>query len=122
MVLTQAFDQIEPQPHPHRAPDVFCHLRMLGRQGEAGLVGPLHDVLEVAEVDVHGTNVDAMVHHVPNDLGRGIEAHGLTVEQRRCEHIWVVAFDPAGHVNQQGKRGRVALWEPGAACRCASSP
>ncbi len=48
---------------------------------------------------------------IADDLGGGVEAHGLGIEQGGAEDIRVVAFQPAGGVGDQGEGGRVAFGE-----------
>ena len=50
-----------------------------------------------------------MVARIAYQLGRGIEAHGLTVEQRSAERFGIMLFDPGGDIDQQGEACRMAL-------------
>ena len=48
---------------------------------------------------------------ITHNLGGGIKPHRLGIEQGRAEHIRIVAFDPAGHVDQMRETGGVAFGE-----------
>ena len=48
---------------------------------------------------------------VADDLGRGVEAHRLGVEERGAEDVRVVALDPGRGVDEEGEARRVALRE-----------
>ncbi len=48
-----------------------------------------------------------MVARVADDLRRGVEAHGLAVEQRRGEDVGMDAFDPSGDVDQEREARRM---------------
>src|SRR3546814_18117155 len=41
-----------------------------------------------------------MLPRIAHDLGRGIETHGLRIEERAGEHGRLVAFDPGRHIDQ----------------------
>ncbi|MET3926372.1 hypothetical protein ABIE28_002481 [Devosia sp. 2618] len=104
MLDAQPLHEVETEAYAHGAPDVLFHFGMLGRQGQAGLVGSLHHVFEVAQVDIHRPDVDTVVHGVTDDLAGRIKAHGLAVQQRGGENVRVTAFDPAADIDQQRER------------------
>src|SRR4051812_38822876 len=64
-----------------------------------------------AEVHVRRADLDAVLFRVSDDLGRGVEAHRLAVQQRRGEGGGVVPLEPRRDVDQQGEGRRVALGE-----------
>src|SRR5262245_24490162 len=50
-----------------------------------------------------------MLLRITHDLRRSVETHRLTVEQRRREHIGIVAFEPGGGINNVGEARGMAL-------------
>ena len=62
-------------------------------------------------VDVDLAHLDAVVDRVAHELGRGVEAHRLGVEDGGAEHVGVVALEPGRDVDQEREAGGVALGE-----------
>ncbi len=62
-------------------------------------------------VDADRPHLDPVLAGVPHDLGRGVEAHRLGVEQGGAEDIGMPAFEPGGGVGDQGERRRMAFRE-----------
>ena len=81
-----------------------------GHQRPAALAR-LQRAVPVAVVDVDLADLDAVVDRVAHELGRGVEAHGLGVEDGGAEHVGVVALEPGRDVDQQREAGGVALGE-----------
>ena len=79
-------------------------------RGVAG-VDVLEDVQPVGAVDVDLEHLDAMLLGVANDLGRGVKAHRLAVEEGAGEDVGVVALQPARDVDEKRERGGVAFGE-----------
>src|SRR5690606_21731209 len=71
----------------------------------------LQGVVPVAVVDVDRAHLNAVVPGVDDQPGWRIEPHRLTVQNGGAENGWVMAFQPATCIGQQGKAGRVALRE-----------
>ena len=80
-------------------------------QGVAAPVVLLQRAVPAAVVDVDGARLDAVIAGVAHQLGRGVESHGLAVEDRGREHIRVVAFQPGRDIDQQGEAGGVGFRE-----------
>ena len=78
-------------------------------------VGRLQRAVPARGVDADRADLDAMVARVAHDLGRRVEAHRLGVEQRRAEHVRMMAFEPGGGIGDQREGGRVAFREAVAA-------
>lgn len=57
-------------------------------------VGGLKGAVPAAGVDADRADFDAVLTGVANDLGRGIEPHGLGVQQGGAEDVGVMAFQP----------------------------
>src|SRR5690348_10820493 len=81
---------------------------MLGRISAASI---LKQVPQIGAVDVDRTHLDPMLDRIADKLRRRIKTHRLAVEERAGEHIRVMAFEPARHVDEQRERCRVTLWE-----------
>ena len=60
-------------------------------------------------VDADRADLDAVLARVAHDLRRGVEAHRLGVEQRRAEHVRMLALQPGRGVGDQREGGGVAL-------------
>src|SRR5947209_11039482 len=60
-------------------------------------------------IDVDRMHFDAMLAHVPHDLGRGIESHGLRVEQGCCECIGITALEPGRGIDEEREACGVAF-------------
>ena len=67
-----------------------------------------------ASVHIHRPHFDAVLLRITDDLGGGVEAHRLRVDQGRGEDSRVVALDPCGCVDQKretrGVRFREAVF------------
>ena len=50
-----------------------------------------------------------MLLRIAHELRRGIKAHRLAVEQRRSEHVRVMAFDPGRNIDEQGEARGMAF-------------
>ena len=61
------------------------------------------------QIDVDRPHLDAMLLRVAHELRRRIKAHRLAVEQRRGEHIGVMAFDPGRGIDQDREARGVAF-------------
>ena len=62
-------------------------------------------------VHIRWQDGDAVGFGIADDLGGGVEAHRLAVEQGAGEVGGVVVLDPGGGVDQQGEGGGVAFGE-----------
>ena len=67
--------------------------------------------IPVAVVDVGREDGDAVGLGVADDLGGGVEAHGLAVEQGGCEMGGVVSFEVSGDVDEECEGGGVGFGE-----------
>ena len=63
----------------------------------------------MAGVDRGGQNDNPMFARIAHNLGGGIKAHGLRVEQRTGKDPRMVPLDPRRGIDQQGKAGRMAF-------------
>ena len=68
-------------------------------------------------IDVDRAHLDAVLARVADDLGRGVEAHRLAVQQRAGEDLGVEAFDPGRDIDEQRKArgmafGKAVVAEP----------
>ncbi len=61
------------------------------------------------KVDVDVVDRHAMVAGVAHQLGRGVEAHRLGIEQRAGEDVRVAALHPGRGIDQEREGGGVAL-------------
>ena len=66
-------------------------------------------------VDADRAHLDAMLAGVADELGGGVEAHRLGVEQGRAEDVRMIAFHPGRGVGDLGEAGGVAFGEAVAA-------
>ena len=80
-------------------------------QAQAEAAAGVDGAVELRAVGVNRQYNDAVIGGVAEDLGRGVEAHGLAVDERGGEVGGVVAFEPGGGVDQQGEAGGVAFGE-----------
>src|SRR6266542_3040635 len=65
----------------------------------------------VAVVDVGWSNLDSVVDGVADDLGGGVETHGLAVEQGGAEDGGVMTLDPGAGVNEKREAGGMGFGE-----------
>ena len=65
--------------------------------------------IPVAGVHIRMTHLDAMFLRVPHDLGGGVEAHRLAVQQTGREDVRVEAFHPGRDIDEEGEGAGVAL-------------
>ena len=78
--------------------------------GKAAVVlGRLQRAVPARGVDADRADLDAVLARVAHDLGRGVEAHRLRVQQRRAEHIRMPALQPGGGIGDQREGGRMAF-------------
>ncbi len=87
----QAGDEAQPEAQAR------CGARRAGRSIRA----VLERAVPVARHDVHRQHVDAVPPRILHELGRGVEAHRLAVDQRRTERRRLVVLQPGRHVDQQ---------------------
>ena len=78
----------------------------------AAVAEGLEGAVPIARVHVDGPDPHPVLAGVAHDLGGGVEAHRLAVEQRTGEGRRVVALDPGGHVDEEREAGGVGLGEP----------
>src|SRR5690606_21190652 len=71
----------------------------------------LQRTIPPAYVHIDLSHLDAVVLGVADDLGGGVEAHGLAVDQRGGEGGRVVDLEPRGDVDEDGEARRVRLRE-----------
>lgn len=69
----------------------------------------LQRIVPVGVVHIGGAYLHPVLLRVAHNLRRRVEAHRLRVEQGGGKHLRMVAFDPGGDIDQQGKRGGVAF-------------
>ena len=62
-----------------------------------------------AGIDAHRPHLDAMLARVADDLGGGVEAHRLGIEQRGAEDVGMMAFHPGRGVGDLGEAGGMAF-------------
>ncbi|KIT73645.1 hypothetical protein QP64_00105, partial [Staphylococcus aureus] len=70
-----------------------------------------HPRVPVAVVYAHRACLHAVCARVADQLGGRVEAHGLRIEQRRAEHVGMMALHPARGIGDLGEAGGVALGE-----------
>ena len=97
-------------PHAETERAARCAALLL-RAFSRALLRLLQTVVPAARVDVHRAHGDAVLARIPHDLGRGVEAHGLGVQQRARERVRVVALEPGGDVGQQREARGVGFRE-----------
>ena len=73
--------------------------------------------MPVRVVDVGGPDFHAMLTRVADKLGRRVKAHGLGIQHGSAEGVRVMAFQPAGDIDQEGKAccmafGKAVVAEP----------
>ena len=66
----------------------------------------------IAVQHIHRPHLHAVGAGIAHQLGRGVEAHRLAVEQGGQEGIGVVALQPGADIDQQRKAGGMALGKP----------
>ena len=75
-----------------------AHLTQAEAECTALRAAPLPRVFQAvvppARVDIHRAHFDAVLARIPHDLGGGVEAHGLGVQERAGEGVGVVALEP----------------------------
>ena len=71
----------------------------------------LQDAVPRARIDVHRPNLHPVRPRIAHDLGGGVEAHRLAVEQRAGEYVRITALEPGRGVHQDGEARRMALGE-----------
>src|SRR5262249_51927394 len=69
--------------------------------------GNLQRAVPVAVVDVRRAGLDAVFYCIAHDLGRGVKAHGLTIEKSAGEYCRIVAFHPGRDIGELGKARRM---------------
>ena len=97
LVLAQALDQAEAEPD-----------RGLERPA---LQPRLERAVPLTVVDVDLAHLDPVVDGVAHELGRGVKAHGLGVEDGATEHVRVAVLEPGRDVDQECEARGVALRE-----------
>ena len=70
---------------------------------------PLERAIPVAEGDRDRAHLDAMRPRIAHQLRRCVEAHGLTVDERRAERRGVMMFQPGGGIDEERKARRMRL-------------
>ena len=75
------------------------------------VVCPFDGRVPVAQVHIGGEDGDAMFARVADDLRGRVEPHGLGIEERRAEDRGMVAFHPAGDIDQMREAGGMAFRE-----------
>lgn len=83
------------------------HAQAEAHREAAVVLGRLQRAIPARGVDANRPHIDSMRDRVPDDLGRRIKAHGLSVQQRRAEHIRMPAFQPGAGISDERERGRV---------------
>src|SRR5580704_16167905 len=74
-----------------------------------GLGGGLQRAIPIAEIDIGGTDLDAVLARIAHELGRLVKAHRLAVEDGGAENVRITAFDPGRGIDQERKARRVAF-------------
>ena len=108
IVLGQAADLAQAEPHRVGGVDIVPHRGMAGVRARF-VAGRFQRAIPVRCIDIDVAHLDAMLLRVAHDLRRRVEAHRLAVEQRRREHIRVMAFQPARGVDQIGEARGMAF-------------
>ena len=85
------------QPEAHRAAAIVA--------------GRLQRAIPSRRIDAERADLDAMVLCVPHDLGGGVEAHRLAVEQGGAEHVRMPALEPGAGVGDEREGGGMAFRE-----------
>ena len=65
--------------------------------------------IPIRKIDVHLAHLDAVLARVADELGGGVEAHRLGVQERGAEDVGVAALDPGGGVDEEREARRVAF-------------
>ena len=71
--------------------------------------GPFQRAVPLRQVHVRREHTHAVFRRIAHDLGRRVKAHGLRIEQRAGEGGGEVAFEPARHIDEMRKTGRMAF-------------
>jgi len=58
------------------------------------LVCRFQRAIEAGVIDADRPDIDAMIARITDDLGWGVKAHRLRIEERGAEDIGMVAFEP----------------------------
>ena len=61
----------------------------------------------MTDTHIQGANLDAVALGILHQLGRRVETHGQGIEQAAVKGCRLMAFQPGGNVDQQGKTGGV---------------
>ena len=100
---------------PEAETDRVARADMVAHAGIAGLHPPgvegggLQRLVPVGAIDVDRPHLDPVLAGVAHDLRRGVEAHRLGVQEGGGEDVRIMAFQPAGGVDQQREGGGVAF-------------
>ena len=87
-----------------------CNLRLtlaLPRCSRSSTSPLLQRAIPAAVIHIHRPHLDAVLAGVAHQLGRGVEAHRLAVDQRGGERGRVVVLEPGRDVHQQREAGGV---------------
>src|SRR5262249_16252308 len=82
---------------------------MTGSFSARGCGSRLERTIPVAEIDVDGADLHAMLARVAHQLCRLIKSHLVTVEDGGAEHVRVPAFDERRGIDQKRKTCRVTF-------------
>src|SRR4029077_11347064 len=74
-------------------------------------IAPFEDAIPVARVHARRKDLDAMPLGVLHDRSWRVEAHRLTVDERRRKRRGVMDFQPRACINEEREARRVALGE-----------
>ncbi|MNQ36084.1 hypothetical protein D3C85_495960 [compost metagenome] len=77
--------------------------------GETTVAGLFEGAVPAAGVDTGGADLDAVFPGVADDLRRGVEAHGLSVQEGGAEDVRVMTLEPGRGIGDQGEGGGVAF-------------
>ena len=110
-LLGKALDLVEAEPYRPHGPYHRPHLDMA--RGDARRIEPAGDqgAVPIRMVDVGRLDLDAVILRVADELGRGIEAHRLRVQDRGAEHVGIESLEPAGGIDEQREGRGVAFGE-----------
>src|ERR1700732_497370 len=76
-------------------------------QRRAPIALPLEHAIPIADGDRDRPHFDAMRPRIAHQLRRGVEAHWLTVDERRAKRRRFVMFQPRGSIDEQCEAGRM---------------
>src|ERR1700744_5223897 len=68
-------------------------------------------IIPFGMVDIKGAHRHSVLVGITDELCRLVKSHRLAVENSGGKHVGVIAFDPAGNVNQVCKTDRMAFRE-----------